>query len=99
MGSTELQPGSVGASELKGVIAVVGSGRTVTAGSPGTAEVSCPASHPRLMAGGYAWQDAEPNSIIYSAPNEGVPHNIWLVRGMVDAGSNNLFAWATCLAA
>lgn len=98
VGSTELQVDSVGQQELKDVIAVVGRGVSVTAGTPRTAEVQCPQSHPRLMAGGYAWQDEEPNSIIYSAPHEPVPQNIWLVRGMVNSGSNNLFAWATCLA-
>jgi hypothetical protein len=98
VGSTELQINSVGDSELKDVIAVVGSGKTVIAGTPRTAEVRCPESHPRLIAGGYAWQDDEPNSIIYSAPHEPLPHRIWLVRGMVDAGSNTLYAWATCLA-
>lgn len=48
----------------------------------------------RLIAGGFAWQDDEPNSIIYSAPDEREENAVWLARGMVDAGSNTLYAWA-----
>jgi hypothetical protein len=97
VGSSEVQPDSVGSSELKDAIAVVGSGVTVSAGTPRDAEVTCPPSHPQLSAGGYAWQDDELNSIVHSAPRETDPNRTWIVRGMVNAGSNNLFAWATCI--
>lgn len=93
----EIQADSVGGSELKGQIAVVGQGVGVSAGTPKTATVKCPGgSH--LIAGGYAWQEDEANSMITNAPSEGDPNQTWVVRGMVDAGSNNLFAWANCMA-
>ncbi len=93
----EIDGDSVGSDELKGVTAVVGPGVTVNAGTPQTAEVICPPGR-ALIGAGYAWQDEEANSIITSAPNELDPNRGWLVRGMVDAGSNTLFAWANCLA-
>jgi hypothetical protein len=95
--SDDLGTDSVGARALKGVTAVVGQGATVSAGSPGVASVTCP-SATMLVAGGYAWSDKEGNSIIASAPSEQNPNQTWIVEGMVDAGSNGLFAWATCIA-
>jgi hypothetical protein len=92
----EIDGDSVGSDELKGVTAVVGPGVTVNAGSPQTAQVTCPVGR-ALIGAGYAWLDDEANSIIYSAPNEADPNRSWLVRGMVDAGSNTLFAWANCM--
>ena len=50
-----------------------------------------------LIAGGYAWQEEEPNSIIASAPSELHPDLDWIVTGIVDSGSNKLYAWAKCL--
>jgi hypothetical protein len=93
----EIDLDAVGSSELKGVTSVVGVGVTVNAGTPQTAQVTCPPNR-ALIGAGYAWQDEEANSIISSAPNEADPNRTWLVRGMVDAGSNTLFAWANCLA-
>lgn len=95
VGAASLQAQSVGSLALRNLIAVVGSAVTVNAGTPANAEVSCPGG--TLIAGGYAWQDDEANSIISSAPSETDPNGTWIVRGMVDAGSNSLFAWATCL--
>jgi hypothetical protein len=46
-----------------------------------------------------AWQDDEPNSIIYSAPDEREENAVWLARGMVDAGSYTLYTCANCLVA
>ena len=92
----EIDGDSVGSEELKGVTAVVGPGVTVNAGTPQTAQVTCPVGR-ALIGAGYAWQDEEANSIIFSAPNEADPNRSWLVRGMVDAGSNTLFAWANCM--
>jgi len=88
---------AVGASALKGVTAVVGTGVAVSAGQTKTATVTCPGTT-MLIAGGYAWLDKEANSIIASAPDEGNPNQKWVVEGQVDAGSNTLFAWATCIA-
>jgi hypothetical protein len=51
-----------------------------------------------LIAGGYGWTDKEANTVLASAPNDVSPNSTWTVEGMVDAGSNNLYAWATCLA-
>lgn len=95
--SEELALDSVGSSELKGVSAVVGTGVAVSAGTPQNATVTCPPG-PMLIGAGFAWQDDEANSIIASAPDEGNPNQAWVVRGMVDAGSNTLYAWANCLA-
>jgi hypothetical protein len=92
----EIDGDSVGSDELKGVTAVIGPGVTVNAGTPLTAQVTCPPGR-ALIGAGYAWQDDEANSIIASAPNEADPNRSWLVRGMVDAGSNTLFAWANCM--
>lgn len=92
----DLGADSVGSLALKGVTAVVGTGVAVSAGQTKTATVTCPAGQ-MVIAGGYAWQDKEANSIIASAPSEGDPNQTWVVEGMVDAGSNTLFAWANCL--
>jgi hypothetical protein len=88
---------SVGGRALKPVIAVIGSGVGVSAGVPQTTSVTCPDNR-MLIAGGYGWTDKEPNTVIASAPSEQNPNSTWVVEGMVDAGSNNLYAWATCLA-
>ena len=95
VGPQELQDHIVGSAALKDVHAVVGAGAAVSAGAANQASVRCPVGE-RLIAGGYAWQEDEPNSIIFSAPYEPNPNEIWVVRGMVDAGSNTLFAWANC---
>lgn len=87
---------SVGSPELKGLTAHVSAGKTVSAGTPQNVSVTCPDNR-TLIAGGYAWLEDEGNSIIASAPSEANPTGTWVVRGMVDAGSNSLFAWATCL--
>lgn len=88
---------SVGGRALKPVIAVIGSGVGVNAGVPQTTSVTCPDNR-MLIAGGYGWTDKEPNTVLASAPSEQNPNSTWVVEGMVDAGSNNLYAWATCLA-
>ena len=87
---------SVGSAELQTVVTAIGAGKTIFAGTPQSVSVTCPNSR-TLIAGGYAWQEDEGNSIIASAPSEATPRTTWTVRGMVDSGSNNLFAWATCL--
>lgn len=88
---------SVGSFALKAQTAVVGSGVVVTAGTPGTATVTCPEGQ-MAIGGGFAWNDKEANSIIASAPSEADPNQTWVVEGMVDAGNNTLYAWANCLA-
>lgn len=87
---------SVGSDELMPLTAAVSAGKAISAGTPQNVEVTCPAGR-TLLAGGYGWQEDEGNSIIVSAPSEADPTHTWVVRGMVDAGSNTLFAWATCL--
>lgn len=97
LGAAELAPNSVGSSELQPLTAVVSLGVNVTAaGGAKTTEISCPSGR-TMISGGYAWQEDEANSIIANAPKESDPNGTWVVRGMVDSGSNNLFAWATCL--
>lgn len=95
--SDDIGTDSVGARALKGVIAVPSAGVTVSAGSPGVTSVTCP-NNTMLIGGGYAWSDKEANSIITNAPSEQNPNQTWVVEGMVDAGSNGLFAWANCIA-
>ncbi len=97
VGSEDLEHASVGARHLNAITAVVGPGVKVNSGSPDNAAVRCPFGT-TLVAGGYAWQDEEPNSIITSAPYPPQPSETWVVTGMVAAGSNTLFAWANCLA-
>lgn len=99
VGFNDLGKGSVGSSELKGVTDVVSPvGTAIGAGQFGSAEVSCPAGE-TLIAGGFAWNDNEASSIVYSAPSESNPGQTWVVGGFVPSGSNTLYAWATCLAA
>lgn len=88
---------SIGARALKPVIAVIGSGVNVSAGVAQTTSVTCPDNR-ALIAGGYGWTDKEPNTVLASAPSQALPDSTWVVEGMVDSGSNNLYAWATCLA-
>lgn len=94
----DLSLDSVGAYALKGVIAVPSAGVSVSAGTPGVTSVTCPAGT-MLIGGGYAWTDKEANSIITNAPSEQDPNRTWVVEGMVDAGSNGLYAWANCIQA
>jgi outer membrane murein-binding lipoprotein Lpp len=96
VGSSEIANANVGAADMKSVNDVVGVGVGVSAGTPQTATVTCPEGQ-MVIAGGYAWNDQEANSIIASAPSETDPRRTWVVEGMVAAGSNTLFAWATCL--
>jgi hypothetical protein len=93
----ELQPESVSSDALDGMTPVVGEGVEVTAGTPQNAEVSCPIGQ-QVIGGGFGWHDDEANSVLTSAPSESAPNRTWIVRGMVAAGSNTLFAWANCLA-
>lgn len=95
--SVDLGEGSVGEREMKKVTAVIGAGVGVSAGVPKSTSVTCPQGT-FLLAGGYAWTDKEANSIIANAPSDSQPRTTWVVEGMVDAGSNNLYAWANCLA-
>lgn len=88
---------SVGSFALKGLhSAVTPNGKTISAGNTGTAKVSCGPGE-MVIAGGFAWSDKEENSIVASAPSEANPNTEWVVEGFVPAGSNTLYAWATCL--
>jgi hypothetical protein len=91
-----LQDTSVTGPTLGNIKTVVGPGTAISVGNPGVASVECPAPMV-LLAGGFAWQDEEATSIIYSAPSEGDGRRVWLVKGLVPAGSNTLYAWANCL--
>jgi len=87
---------SVGAGEFKGMNTVTSAGVTVTAGTAKSVSATCPGDR-QVVGGGYAWQDDEANSIIVNAPSDTDPNHKWDVRGIVDAGSNTLFAWANCM--
>jgi hypothetical protein len=95
--SQDIGQGAVGSNELKKVTAVIGSGVSVSAGVPKSTTVTCP-QNTMLIAGGYGWTDKESNAVLASAPSDVQPRTTWIVEGMVDAGSNNLYAWATCIA-
>lgn len=88
---------SVGSRALKPVIAVIGPGVGVSAGVAKVTTVTCPDNR-QLIAGGYGWTDKEENTVLASAPSDQNPNSTWVVEGMVKEGSNNLYAWASCLA-
>jgi len=96
VGVSELADDTVGSGAFKGMNTVTSQGVAVTAGTPKDATVTCP-GNTQIVSGGYAWQDDEGNSIIGSTPSETDPNRTWEVRGMVDSGSNTLFAWALCI--
>jgi hypothetical protein len=87
---------AVGGDEVKDLITATSAGTAIGAGEAGDAQVTCP-NRGMVVGGGFAWQEDEPNSIIYSTPSETDPNHTWTVRGMVPAGSNMLYAWASCL--
>ncbi len=84
----------VGGDELKGAVlhvseAPAGSNNTFVENT-----VDCGAGEV-LFGGGYAWQNGDATvSMTVSAPADA---DTWSVRGR-SSTSNNLFAWATCLA-
>jgi hypothetical protein len=98
----QIAPEAVGSTELKLAIAVQGTGVAVAPGTAEIASVTCPADHPRLLAGGPEWgSNANGLSIIASSPTFAAnPNRTWDVRGRVDTGgtANTLFAEALCLA-
>lgn len=97
IGPNDLGLGSVGSSELASLVTTITPGKAITAaGGAQNVEITCPGNR-HLIGGGYAWQEDEGNAIIASAPSETDPTHTWVVRGMVDTGSNTLFGWATCL--
>ncbi len=97
VGSEDMGTESVGSRALKPVIAVIGPGVGVSAGAPQVTSVTCPDNR-QLIAGGYGWTDEEENTVLASAPSDSNPSSTWVVEGMVNTGSNNLYAWASCLA-
>jgi len=96
VGVSELANDTVGASAFKGMNTVTSEGVVVNAGTPKSVSVSCPGDW-QIVSGGYAWQQDEANSIIGNSPSDMTPNSTWDVRGMVDAGSNTLHAWALCI--
>lgn len=97
VGEVDLGTESVGGRALKPVIAVIGPGVSVSAGVAKVTSVTCPDNR-QLIAGGYGWTDKEENTVLASAPSDVSPNSTWVVEGMVNEGSNNLYAWASCLA-
>lgn len=96
VGSSELGGGVVGGANLKGLFTVTTAGVPVTTASAAQQRAACPQGS-RIVSGGFSWQENEPNSILASRPDESDPDRVWFVRGMVESGSNVLFAWANCL--
>jgi hypothetical protein len=98
----QIAPEAIGSSELKLAIAVQGAGVAVAPGTAQVASVTCPADHPRVIAGGPEWaSNADGLSIIASSPTfTANPNRTWDVRGRVETGgaANTLFAEALCLA-
>jgi len=97
----QIAPEAIGSSELKLAIAVQGTGVAVAPGTAQVASVTCPADHPRVIAGGPEWgTNANGLSLISSSPTfTANPNRAWDVRGRVDTGgaANTLFAEALCL--
>ena len=97
----QIAPEAIGSSELKLAIAVQGTGVSVAPGTAQVASVTCPADHPRVIAGGPEWgTNANGLSLISSSPTfTANPNRAWDVRGRVDTGgaANTLFAEALCL--
>jgi hypothetical protein len=96
IGSNDLNGNTIGALQVKDLVTATSAGTVIAAGQSLDATVTCP-DLGMVVGGGFAWQDDEPNSIIYSTPSETNPNHSWTVRGMVPAGSNTLYAWANCL--
>lgn len=94
--ASDIGADSVGSFGLKGVFAAVGTGVGLADEEAGTAKVSC-SNGQMLIAGGYAWNDKEPSTVIASAPSEANPNTEWIVEGIPHAGGNTLYAWATCM--
>jgi hypothetical protein len=93
---TDIDGNAVGSEQVKDLITATSGGTVINAGQTGDAQVTCP-NGGMVAGGGFAWQDDEVSSIIYSTPSESDPNHTWMVRGMVPAGSNTLYAWASCL--
>jgi len=96
VGANDMGADSVGSFALKGVTAVVGSGVGIADETAGTATVTCPSGQ-MVIAGGFAWNDKEASTVVASAPSESNPNTTWVVEGIPHAGSNTLYAWATCM--
>ena len=96
IGSNDLNGNTIGALQVKDLVTATSGGTVIAAGQSLSATVTCP-DLGMVVGGGFAWQDDEPSSIIYSTPSEANPNHSWTVRGMVPAGSNTLYAWANCL--
>jgi hypothetical protein len=100
----QIGPDAVGSSELKGAIAVQGPGVQVQPGQTKEAFVTCPATHPRVLSGGFEWasRDRNDTSVINSGPGFDPlnPNTTWGVSGRVANGgaTNTVFAEALCLA-
>jgi hypothetical protein len=97
IGSNDINGNQIGALQVKDLVTATSGGTYVSAGGYGSAQVTCP-DLGMVVGGGFAWQDEESNSIIYSTPSESDPNHSWTVSGMASGGSSNtLYAWASCL--
>ncbi|HET6830077.1 MAG TPA: hypothetical protein VFH44_01885 [Solirubrobacterales bacterium] len=96
VGANQMRNDSVGGDALKPMTTATSAGTIISAGNAGSAQVTCPGGR-TVIGGGFAWQDDEPTTIVYSAPSETNPNTTWTVRGLVPTGSNTLYAWANCL--
>src|SRR5215216_2604460 len=92
----DIDGNAVGSEQVKNLTTATSAGTSIDAGTAGNAEVTCPDGG-MPVGGGFAWSDDEPSSIVYSTPSETDPDHTWVVRGYVPAGSNTLYAWASCL--
>jgi hypothetical protein len=103
IGAGQIADGNVGGADLKGTVFVQGTGVQITAGNALEATVTCPPTHPRLIAGGPEWGSQATNgtAIIYAVPSPFDPDHTFVVKGRVDTGggTNTIFAEATCIAA
>jgi hypothetical protein len=97
--SRAIATNTVGAAGLKRLTTATSpQGTSISPGSAGNAEVTCP-NGGMVVGGGYAWEDDAFTWTISSTPSEIDPTHTWTVRGYVPGGgnSNRLYAWASCL--
>src|SRR5215218_7806682 len=70
--SRALADNAVGANDAKDLVTATSLGTVIGAGGAGNATVTCP-NGGMVIGGGFAWQEEEPNSIVYSTPSENDP--------------------------
>ena len=92
----DLAPGAITGPTLGTIVSAVGFGVTINRGESGIASVKCPDGS-KLLGGGFEWNSALDNAVVFSGPTFPFFEDRWQVRGIATGGTNKLFAEATCL--